>query len=370
MNHRLKLSGVLPVLALVALALSVFGCGDSSTTPTPTTQEPSAAPTPPTTQEPSTAPPAQTTRNEDIIRNAAANIPVAGSVIQGSRRGQSQQGVVTQDSVTWNGSGGRDIRVTIGSAAAQPDPEGNNTILEDVDPPDGVIDLVTVPNSGSASSAIVHVVSDINLNTAATSGEFTPTFSGDRDEPDLIFGIWATADADSEAITAIGAFADGTETPRAAIPTSGTYTGNLLAFHQDFDSDDDIDGAAYSVARVELTVDDGSVSGRVFNIADKEDPDSNAFTFIDAGAGGAIVVTMASATPPSPSQDGGFFNATTSLSRGGSSSSEGVDDSEGKWGGQFFGSDGRYIAGTVGLNIEYSDGTSSTVFGGFSAERN
>ena len=165
MNHRLKLSGVLPVLALVALALSVFGCGDSSTTPTPTTQEPSAAP------------PAQTTRNEDIIRYAAANIPVAGSVSQGSRRGQSQQGVVTRDSVTWNGSGGRDIRVTIGSAVAQPDPEGNNTILDDVDPPDGVIDLITVPNSGSASSAIVHAVSNIDLRTTETSGEFTPTFS-------------------------------------------------------------------------------------------------------------------------------------------------------------------------------------------------
>ena len=357
MNYRLKLSGVLPVLAGVALALSVFGCGDSSTTPTPTTQEPSAAP------------PAQTTRNI-IIRNAAANIPVAGSVSQGSRRGQSQQGVVTRDSVTWNGSGGRDIRVTIGSAAAQPDPEANNTILDDVDPPDGVIDLVTVPNSGSASSAIVHAVSDINLNTEATSGEFTPTFSGDRDDPDLVFGIWATADADSGDITAIGAFADGEETPSAAIPTSGTYAGNLFAFHQDFDSDDDIDGAAYSVARVQLTVaTDGSVSGRVFNIADKEDPDTDDFTFIDAGAGGAIVVTMASATP-SRSQDGGFFNETTSLSLGGSSSSEDVDSTTGRWGGQFFGSDGRYIAGTVGLNIEYSDGTSSTVFGGFSAERN
>ena len=366
MNYRLKLSGVLPVLAGVALALSVFGCGDSSTTPTPTTPTPTT-PTP-TTQEPSAAPPAQTTRNEDIIRYAAANIPVAGSVSQGSRRGQSQQGVVTRDSVTWNGSGGRGIRVTIGSAVAQPDPEGNNTILDDVDPPNGVIDLITVPNSGSASSAIVHAVSDVSYT--ATSGEFTPTFSGDRNEPDLVFGIWATQDADSGDITAIGAFADGEETPSAAIPTSGTYTGNLFAFHQSFDSDDDIDGADYSVARVELTVDNGSVSGRVSNIATKDDPDSDAFTFIDAGAGGAIVVTMASATPPSPSQDGGFFNETTSLSRGGSSSSEDVDSSTGRWGGQFFGSDGRYIAGTVGLNIEYSDGTSSTVFGGFSAERN
>ena len=367
MNYISRLSGVLPVLALVALALSVFGCsgGDSSTTP----RAPSDAPTP-TTQEPSTAPPAQTTRNEDIIRNAAANIPVAGSVSQGSRRGQSQQGVVTQDSVTWNGSGGRDIRVTIGSAAAQPDPEANNTILDDVDPPDGVIDLVTVPNSGSASSAIVHAVSDIDLRTRETSGEFTPTFSGDRDDPDLVFGIWATADADSGDITAIGAFADGTETPSAAIPTSGTYTGNLLAFHQSFDSDDDIEQASYSVARVELTVGtNGSVSGRVFNIADKEDPDSNAFTFIDAGAGGAIVVTMASATRDSQ-QDGGFFYARTSFSRGGSTSSAGVDDSEGRWGGQFFGDRGQYIAGTVGLNIDYSDGTSSTVFGSFSAERN
>ena len=271
--------------------------------------------------------------------------------------------------MTWNGSGGRDIRVTIGSAAAQPDPEANNTILDDVDPPDGVIDLVTVPNSGSASSAIVHAVSDIDLRTTETSGEFTPTFSGNRDDPDLIFGIWATADADSGDITAIGAFADGEETPSAAIPTSGTYTGNLLAFHQSFDSDDDIDGADYSVASVEITVADGSVSGRVSNIATKDDPDSNAFTFIDAGAGGAIVVTMASATPL-PSQNGGFFNETTSLSRGGSSSSEGVDSSTGRWGGQFFGDRGQYIAGTVGLNIEYSDGTSSTVFGGFSAERN
>lgn len=360
MNYISRLSGVLPALAGVALALSVFGCsgGDGSPTTQPST----------TTQPPTTQPPAQTTRNEDIIRNAAANIPVAGSVSQGSRRGQSQQGVVTRDSVRWNGSGGRGIRVTIGSAVAQPDPEGNNTILDDVDPPDGVIDLVTVPNSGSASAAIVHAVSDVSYT--ATSGEFTPTFSGNRDDPDLVFGIWATQDADSEDITAVGAFADGEETPSAAIPTSGTYTGNLFAFHQSFDSDDDIDGADYSVARVEITVADGSVSGRVSNIATKDDPDSNAFTFIDAGAGGAIVVTMASATPLR-SQNGGFFNETTSLSLGGSSSSEDVDSSTGgRWGGQFFGSDGRYIAGTVGLNIRYSDGTSSTVFGGFSAERN
>lgn len=365
MNYISRLSGVLPVLAGVVLALSVFGCGggdDSSGGATPP-EEPTAPAAPAAPSDPS---PAATTQN-DIIRNAAANIPVAGSVSQGSRRGQSQQGVVTQDSVTWNGSGGRGIRVTIGSATAQPDPEGNSTILDDVDPPDGVIDLVTVPNSGSASSAIVHVVSDINLNTAETSGEFTPTFSSDRNEPDLVFGIWATANADND-ITAIGAFADGAETPSASIPTSGTYTGNLFAFHQDFDSDDDIEGAAYSVARVELTVGTNGVSGRVFDIADKQNPDSDTFTFINAGAGGAIVVTMASATPSS-SQNGGFFNGTTSLSLGGSTSSAGVDDSEGKWGGQFFGDSGQRIAGTVGLNIDYSDGTSSTVFGSFSATR-
>ena len=270
-----------------------------------------------------------------------------------------------------NGSGGNGIRVTVGSTVAQPDPldeDESSDILESVNPPDGVLSLVTDPDSGAASSAIVQVVSDISYTAA--SGEFTPTFSGNNDNPNLIFGLWATANADND-ITAIGAFADGTETPSASIPTSGTYTGNLFAFYQNFNSEGEAEQAAYSVASVELTVGtNGQVSGRVFNIADKDSPDSDTFTFIDAGAGGAIVVTMASATPSS-SQDGGFFNGTTTLSRDDStiSEGEGVDDSTGRWGGQFFGSDGRYIAGTIGLNIEYSDGTSSTVFGSFSATR-
>ena len=359
MNYISRLSGV---LAGVVLAFSVFGCGggDGATTQTPTAP---AAP-----EAPSDPSPAATTRN-DIIRNAATNRPVAGSVSQGSRQDQDEQGVVTQDSVTWNGNGGNNIRVSVGSIQAQPyQGSSNDNILEGVNSPDGVISLVTDPDSGAASSAIVQVVSDMRFNTEATSGEFTPTFSGNSDNPDLVFGLWATANADND-ITAIGAFADGAETPSAAIPTSGTYTGNLFAFHQDFDSDGDIEGAAYSVARVELTVGTNGVSGRVFDIADKQNPDSDTFTFINAGAGGAIVVTMASATPSS-SQNGGFFNGTTSLSLGGSTSSAGVDDSEGKWGGQFFGDSGQRIAGTVGLNIDYSDGTSSTVFGSFSATRN
>ena len=362
MNYISRLSGVLPVLAGVVLALSVFGCGggDGATTQTPTAP---AAP-----EAPSDPSPAATTRN-DIIRNAATNRPVAGSVSQGSRQDQDEQGVVTQDSVTWNGNGGNNIRVSVGSIQAQPyQGSSNDNILEGVNSPDGVISLVTDPDSGAASSAIVQVVSDMRFNTEDTSGEFTPTFSGNSDNPDLVFGLWATANADND-ITAIGAFADGAETPSAAIPTSGTYTGNLFAFYQNFDGDSEAE-AAYSVARVELTVGTNGVSGRVFDIADKDSPDSDSFTFINPGAGGAIVVTMAPATPLS-SQNGGFFNGTTTLSRDDStiSEGEGVDDSTGRWGGQFFGSDGRYIAGTIGLNIDYSDGTSSTVFGSFSATR-
>lgn len=363
MSYISRLSGVLPVLAGVVLALSVFGCGggDGQQLQTPTAP---AAP-----EAPSDPNPAATTRN-DIIRNAATNRPVAGSVSQGSRQDQDEQGVVTQDSVTWNGNGGNNIRVSVGSIQAQPyQGSSNDNILEGVNSPDGVISLVTDPDSGAASSAIVQVVSDMRFNTEATSGEFTPTFSGNSDNPDLVFGLWATANADND-ITAIGAFADGAETPSAAIPTSGTYTGNLFAFYQNFDGDSEAE-AAYSVARVELTVGtNGQVSGRVFDIADKDSPDSDSFTFINLGAGGAIVVTMASATPLS-SQNGGFFNGTTTLSRDDStiSEGEGVDDSTGRWGGQFFGSDGRYIAGTIGLNIDYSDGTSSTVFGSFSATR-
>lgn len=363
MNLRLRLSGVLPVLAGAFLALSVFGCGGgdgSSNSGSPETS-PTAGPTTPT--EPS---PAATTRNE-IIRAAAANIPVAGSVSQGAGQGQSGQGIVTPNRVTWNGSGGNNIRVQVGSIQAQPYEGGSNDdILEGVNSPDGVLSLVTDPDSGTTSSAIVQVVSDVSYTE--TSGEFTPTFSAGSDNPNLVFGLWATANADND-ITAIGSFADGTETPSAAIPTSGTYTGNLFAFYQNFDSDDDIEQAAYSVASVELTVaTDGSVSGRVFNIADKDNPDSDSFTFINAGAGGAIAVTMASATPSS--EDGGFFNATTTLSRDGQTVSQGVDDSDGRWGGQFFGATGQQIAGTVGLNIEYSDDTSGTVFGSFSATRN
>lgn len=88
MNYISRLSGVLPVLAGVVLALSVFGCGGGDGSSTEPEQMAPAQPSP-----------AATTRN-DIIRNAATNRPIAGSVSQGSRRDQDRQGIVTLDSVT------------------------------------------------------------------------------------------------------------------------------------------------------------------------------------------------------------------------------------------------------------------------------
>ena len=360
MNYRL--AGVLPVLAGLALALSVFACGggdDSSTTPTPATT-PTTTPTP--MQEPA---PTTQTRHE-IINNAAANRPIAGSVSQGSRRGQTQQGLITPNAVTWNGSGGNAIRVTVGGVLAQPDPEDNtSSILEGVNSPDGVLDLVTDPSSGSTGSAIVQVVSDVSY-TPSGEDTFTPSFSVNSADPNLVFGVWATEDADRN-ITAIGAFADGTETPSGEIPTSGTYTGNLFAFYQEFNGDGSIRKANYSVASVTLNVaDNGSVSGTVSGIADKDGTDSESFTFIDLEGEPATIVTLAAAPPASA--DGGFFESTTSVSIGGQTPSSGT--STGRWGGQFFGDSGQNIAGTIGLNVSYESGGSFTVFGSFSAERN
>lgn len=310
--------------------------------------------------------PAPTTQTRhDIINNAATNIPIAGSVSQGSRRGQTQQGQVTPNAVTWNGSGGDGIRVTVGGISAQPDPgDGTNSILEGVNSPAGVLNLVTDPDSDSDGSAIVQVVSNVTY----TSGEdtFTPSFSGGGANPNLVFGIWATENAGGD-ITAIGAFADGTETPSGAVPTSGTYTGNLFAFYQEFLSDGEIRKANYSVASVTLTVaDDGSVSGTVSGIADKNGPDSESFTSIDNEDEEATTVVLTAASPAST--DGGFFQSTTSVSRGGQTPSGG--SSTGRWGGQFFGDSGQNIAGTIGLNMRYETGGSFTVFGSFSADRN
>ena len=319
----------------------------------------------PTTQQPTSQeevdPTAQT--HHEIINNAATNIPIAGSVSQGSRRGQTSQGLVTSNTVTWNGSGGDAIRVTVGSFQAQPDPDNSTSeILEDINSPAGVLDLVSAP--GSSGSAIVQVVSSVSYDDS--SGEFTPTFSGGGADPSLVFGIWATEDADRN-ITAIGAFADGTETPSGAVPTSGTYTGNLFAFYQQFHSNGEIRKANYSVASVTLNVaDDGSVSGTVSGIADKNGTDSERFTLIDEPDEDATSVVLTAASPASA--DGGFFQSTTSVSRGGQTPSGG--NSTGRWGGQFFGDSGQNIAGTIGLNVRYETGGSFTVFGSFSAERN
>ena len=345
-------AGVLPVLAGLALALSVFACGgNDSPTQTQRMQEPT-----PTTQ---------TQTENDIINNAATNRPRAGSVSQGSRRGQTEQGQLTPDTVTWNGSGGDAVRVTVAGVETGPDPDENSSeILEEVFSPNGVLDLVAVP--GSSGSAIVQVVSGVTYT--ATSGEFTPSLSVDRADPDLVFGVWATEDSNGD-ITAIGAFADGEETPSAELPTSGTYTGNLFAFYQKFDSDGAITTADYSVASVTLTVAaDGSVSGTVSRIADRNDRDEDTFAFIDESGEDATVVNLASSAPRGAAPaNGGFFNSTTSVEIGGQAPSNGT--STGRWGGQFFGADGENIAGTIGLNVEYQDDTGFTVFGSFSASR-
>lgn len=334
-------AGVLPVLAGLALALSVFACGGDDSSPTTQTEN-------------------------DIINNAATNKPIAGSVSQGSRRGQTQQGQITPDTVTWNGSGGDAIRITVGGVETGTDPEGSSSeILDSVNSPDGVLDLVAVP--GSTGSAIVQVVSDVSYTAPPQGFTFTPTLSVNRASPDLVFGVWATEDTGGN-ITAIGAFADGTETPSAALPTSGTYTGNLFAFYQKFDSEGGITKADYSVASVTLTVaPDGSVSGTVSGIADRSNRDSDTFAFIDEDDP-ATVVTLASAPRASTPAIGGFFESTTSVSIGGQAPSDGTS-STGRWGGQFFGADGENIAGTIGLNVEYQDDTGFTVFGSFSASR-
>ena len=337
MNYRF--AGVVPVLAGLALALSVFACGggdDSSTQAPPTRSQ--------------------------LISNAAEAIPVAGSVSQGSRR----QGLATLDRVTWNGRGGSEITVRVGSVEAQTAPgDDTSDILEDSNSPAGVVTLVTDPNSGSANFAIVQVVSDVSYT--ATSGEFTPAFSV-ASNPNLVFGIWATATAGGN-ITAIGAFADGTETPSDAVPTSGTYTGNLFAFYHDIDDNEEV-GSNYSVASITLTVaDDGSVSGTVSGIADKGSSDS--FRFIDSRDEGAFSIALESATP-STTDDGGFFQSPTSLRLGGQTIPSSRGTSTGRWGGQFFGDSGQNIAGTIGVNWLYPPGEgggSFTVFGSFSATR-
>ena len=351
MNYRF--AGVLPVLAGLALALSVFACGggdDSSTTPTPAT-----TPTPTSEQ----------------IETAARNEPVPGSVTQGSY----SQGSVTGSTVSWN-DGARSVTINRDASTSvtlQADPEGatnKSPILSGVDSPTGVIDLIPDPDL-SNQRAIAQVLSGLSY-PEDTSGEFSPTFSLAASPP-VVFGIWAVQNSEGR-VTTVGSFADGgnqADTPSGSIPQDGTYTGELLAFYQDFDDDGDLEDVDYSVGVVSLTVSGGSVTGSISRIANTGD-DSNTFRLIDNADEPALTVVLNAATLPAAGSTGHFFQGTTSATSGGqpvSTASGGTI--EGRWGGEFFGQTGQYIGGTIGLNVRVpDDGTSFTVFGSFSAERN
>lgn len=345
MNYRF--AGVLPVLAGLALALSVFACGsgdDSSTT-----QPTSPSPAPATTPTPTTTP--MTTSEQ--IETAARNAPVSGSVTQGSY----SQGSVTGSTVSWN-DGARSVTINRDASTSvtlQADPEdatNKSSILDGVDSPTGVIDLIPDPDSNQR--AIAQVLSGLNLNYPEdTSGEFSPTFRLAASPP-VVFGIWAVQNSENR-VTTLGSFADGgneADTPSGSIPQDGTYTGELLAFYQDFDDDGDLEGVDYSVGQVTLTVSGGSVTGSISRIANSGD-DSNTFRLVNRAGEPALTVVLNAATPEDGSH---FFSGTTSVTSGGQPVSTQGGTIEGRWGGEFFGQTGQYIGGTIGLNVRVPGG--------------
>lgn len=343
MNYRF--AGVLPVLAGLALALSVFACGGGDDTPATT-------PTMPMT-------------TADQIETAAKNVPVSGSVTQGSY----SQGSVTGSTVSWNNSA-RSVTINRDASTSvilQADPEGatnKSPILSGVDSPTGVIDLIPDPDL-SNQRAIAQVLSGLNY-PENTSGEFSPTFSLAASPP-VVFGIWAVQNSEGR-VTTVGSFADGgnqADTPSGSIPSDGTYTGELLAFYQDFDDSGDLEDVDYSVGVVTLTVSGRSVTGSISRIANSGD-DSNTFSLVNRAGEPELTVVLNAATLGS----GHFFQGTTSATSGGQPVSTQGGTIEGRWGGEFFGQTGQYIGGTIGLNVRVPDGTSFTVFGSFSAERN
>lgn len=342
MNYRF--AGVLPVLAGLALALSVFACGGGDDTPATT-------PTMPMT-------------TADQIETAARNEPKQGSVTQGSY----SEGSVTGSTVSWNNATrsvtiNRDASTSVTLQADPQDATNKSSILEGVDSPRGVTDLIPDPDSNQR--AIAQVLSGLNY-PGDTSGEFSPTFSLAASPP-VVFGIWAVQNSEGR-VTTVGSFADGgneADTPSGSIPQDGTYTGELLAFYQDFDDDGDLEDVDYSVGVVSLTVSGGSVTGSISRIANSGD-DSNTFSLVNRAGEPELMVVLNAATLGSST----FFQGTTSATSGGQPVSTQGGTIEGRWGGEFFGQTGQYIGGTIGLNVRVPDGTSFTVFGSFSAERN
>lgn len=299
------------------------------------------------------------------ITTAAKNRPRQGSVTQGSY----SEGSVTGSTVSWN-NGARSVTINRDASTSvvlQADPEDANNkspILVGVDSPTGVIDLIPDPDSTN-QRAIAQVLSELNY-PVDTSGEFSPTFSL-APSPPVVFGIWAVQNSEGR-VTTVGSFADGgneADTPSGSIPQDGTYTGELLAFYQDFDDSEDLEDVDYSVGVVSLTVSGGSVTGSISRIANSGD-DSNAFRLVNSAGEPELRVVLNAATLGSSP----FFQGTTSVTSGGQPVSTEGGTIEGRWGGEFFGQTGQYIGGTIGLNVRVPDGTSFTVFGSFSAERN
>ena len=305
------------------------------------------------------------------IEAAAKNAPRPGSVTQGSH----SRGSITESTVSWN-DGARSVTInrdasTSVTLQADPEDETNKSpILVGVHSPTGVIDLI--PDPDSTQRAIAQVLS--GLRYGDTSGEtFSPSFTLAASPP-VVFGIWAVQNQEGR-VTTIGSFADGgneADTPAGSIPSDGNYTGALLAFYQDFNTSGNIDDVDYSVGQVTLTVSGGSVTGSISRIANSTSDDSDAFRFVDGGENEPeLRVILNAATLPEDGAASHFFSGTTSATSGGQTlSTDSGGSIEGSWGGEFFGQTGQYIGGTIGLNVRVPDGTSFTVFGSFSAERN
>ena len=304
------------------------------------------------------------------IETAAKNAPRSGSVTQGSH----SRGSITESTVSWN-DGARSVTINRDASTSvtlQADPEdatNKSPIIADVDSPTGVIDLIPDPDLNQP--AIAQVLSRLRY-PGDTSGEtFSPSFSLEPSPP-VVFGIWAVQNQEGR-VTTIGSFADGgneADTPAGSVPSDGTYTGALLAFYQDFDTSGNIDDVDYSVGQVTLTVSGGSVTGSISRIANSTSDNSDTFRFVD-GEDDPLRVILNAASLPEDGDASHFFSGTTSATSGGQPlSTDSGGSIEGSWGGEFFGQTGQYIGGTIGLNVRVPNGTSFTVFGSFSAQRN
>lgn len=252
---------------------------------------------------------------EDAIVMAAENEPVQGSVTQGS------DGIngITQSSVNWDNSASEVSR-------------GNKTATSTETPT--VISGIAIPSS-------------INFSHYASSDPevfMAQVVSGP--DSSMVGGIWAEKN-DLDELIAFGAFADGAgenNTPASAVPADGTYSGDMVAFY----NDNSISYTSYSKGTVTLTVSSGSVSGTITSIS-ASDPETGDFKAVPDN----ITVTLSSASKAA------FFSGNSSAP------GENSDTASGKWGGEFYGTSGEYIGGTVGMT--YGD---ITVIGAFLTSRN